>query len=136
MLLQHEGPQLASRIASIDQLAILLALSMTGDADSIEWHLETDAGEKRIMPTAPRFDCADMAAVRTAAIAGLLVTILPDHICREALSQGPLMRVLAAWRWLQGIVYLVFTTRPGLPPAVRALIDHLAAGFLKEVAGG
>ncbi|MDU5192525.1 MAG: LysR family transcriptional regulator, partial [Mixta calida] len=28
-----------------------------------------------------------------------------------------------------GIVHLVFTTRRGLPPAVRAFIDHLAATF-------
>ncbi|WP_276309026.1 hypothetical protein [Sphingobium sp. LF-16] len=28
-----------------------------------------------------------------------------------------------------GIVHLVFTTRTGLPPLVRAWIDHLAAHF-------
>jgi hypothetical protein len=32
-------------------------------------------------------------------------------------------------------VHLVFTTRRGLPPAVRALIDHLADGFPREGPG-
>jgi DNA-binding transcriptional LysR family regulator len=44
-----------------------------------------------------------------------------------------LVGVLPEWRGLQGIVHLVFTTRRGLPPAVRTLIDHLAAGFPQDI---
>jgi DNA-binding transcriptional LysR family regulator len=33
------------------------------------------------------------------------------------------------WRAQDGIVHLVFTTRTGLPPLVRAWIDHLANRF-------
>ncbi|MBA3942705.1 MAG: LysR family transcriptional regulator, partial [Sphingopyxis sp.] len=33
------------------------------------------------------------------------------------------------WGGEDGIVHLVFTTRTGLPPLVRAWIDHLAKGF-------
>jgi DNA-binding transcriptional LysR family regulator len=36
---------------------------------------------------------------------------------------------LPEWGGQLGIVHLVFTTRRGLPPAVRAFIDHLAATF-------
>jgi DNA-binding transcriptional LysR family regulator len=75
-----------------------------------------------------------MAAVRHAAIHGLGVAILPDHVCLHALETGRLVRVLPAWRGLRGIVHLVFTTRRGLPPSVRALIDHLAANFPRDVA--
>jgi hypothetical protein len=46
-----------------------------------------------------------------------------------------LVRVLPAWHGLKGNVHLVFTTRRGLPSAVRALIDHLAAGFPREELG-
>ena len=74
--------------------------------------------------------------MRNAAIDGLGVAILPDHVCNEALKAGRLVRVLPEWRGVQGIVHLVFTTRRGLPPAVRALIDHLAAGFPKGPARG
>lgn len=59
----------------------------------------------------PAHGCADMAAVRHAAIQGFGVAILPDHVCREALQWGRLVRMLPAWRGLQGIVHLVFTTR-------------------------
>jgi DNA-binding transcriptional LysR family regulator len=73
-----------------------------------------------------------MATVRDAAINGLGIALLPDHVCRDALEAGKLVRVLPAWGGLQGIVHLVFTTRRGLSPAVRALIDHLAAGFPRD----
>ncbi|NEJ47642.1 LysR substrate-binding domain-containing protein, partial [Rhizobium leguminosarum] len=88
-----------------------------------------DDGRKQIIRVQPRLGCEDMATVREAAIDGLGVAILPDHLCRDALQAGRLVRVLPAWRGVRGTVHLVFTTRRGLSPAVRALIDHLASGF-------
>lgn len=52
-----------------------------------------------------RLGCEDMAKVRDAAIDGLDAAILPDHVCREALELGRLVRVLPTWRGLQGIVH-------------------------------
>ena len=126
-------PQIAGTVARVEQLASLPTLATIDAADSLEWHLEADDGGKHVVRIAPRFGCEDMAAVRDAAIDGLGIAILPDHVCREALETGRLVRVLPAWRGLQGIVHLVFTTRRGLPPAVRALIDHLAVGFPRDV---
>jgi DNA-binding transcriptional LysR family regulator len=42
---------------------------------------------------------------------------------------GRLVRVFPEWQTNVGIVHVVFTTRRGLPPAVRAFIDHLAASL-------
>jgi len=130
------SPQLAGRIGTIDQLAQLPALATNDAADDLEWHLETEAGRAHMLRVEPRLGCEDMAAVRNAAIDGLGVAILPDHVCYEALKAGRLVRILPEWRGVQGIVHLVFTTRRGLPPAVRALIDHLAAGFPRGSADG
>ncbi|WP_404710309.1 LysR substrate-binding domain-containing protein [Sphingomonas sp. MMS24-J13] len=130
------SPPIASRIGSIDQLAAFPALATNDAADDLEWHLETDDGRKHVLRVEPRLGCEDMAAVRDAAVDGLGIAILPDHVCRQAMATGGLVRVLPAWRGLQGIVHLVFTTRRGLPPAVRALIDHLAANFPRDIAGG
>lgn len=126
------SPQIAIQIASIEQLAALPALATDDTAEDLEWHLESEDGRKHVVRVQPRMGCADMATVRDAAIAGLGVAILPDHVCRAPLDAGQLVHVLPAWRGLQGIVHLVFTTRRGLPPAVRALIDHLAAGFPRQ----
>ncbi len=96
-----------------------------------EWHLETDDGQTRMLRHEPRIGCGDFGAVRDAAVAGLGIALLPDSLCREALDRGSLVHVLSEWRGFRGVVHLVFTTRKGLPRAVRALIDHLAAGFNK-----
>ncbi|HVI51814.1 MAG TPA: LysR family transcriptional regulator [Candidatus Sulfotelmatobacter sp.] len=126
------SPRIARQITDIEQLSKLPALATDDAADSLEWNLEADDGHKQSVRIEPRLGCADMAAIRSAAIGGLGVAILPDHVCRDALQAGRLVHVLPAWHGVQGIVHLVFTTRRGLPPAVRALIDHLAAGFPHE----
>lgn len=126
-------PQLASTVGNIDQLATSPILATNDTADDLEWTLETADGRKQVVRVVPRLGCEDMTAVRDAAIDGLGIAILPDHVCRDAIAAGRLVRVLRAWHGLQGIVHLVFTTRCGLPPAVRALIDHLAEGFSRDV---
>jgi len=130
------SPQLASRISRIEQLTDYPLLASSDDQDEVEWPLETDDGlEERVRHPA-RMGCTDFAAIRSAAIAGLGVAFLPDHVCREALQNSSLARVLPAWRGKRGIVHLVFTTRRGLLPAVRKLIDHLAASFPKDALSG
>ena len=126
------SPQLASQVGSIEELANWPALATDDGSDDLEWHLEAEDGRKNVVRIQPRLGCEDMAAVRDAAINGLGIALLPDHVCREALEAGRLVRVLPAWRGVQGIVHLVFTTRRGLSPAVRALIDHLASGFPRD----
>lgn len=126
------SPQLASRIADVSTLATLPGLSTSDASDELEWHLETDDGSTYVERNAPRLGCGDMAAVRRAAVEGVGVALLPDHVCRDALAAGQLVHVLPDWRGQRGIVHLVFTTRRGLPPAVRALIDHLVLGFARD----
>jgi DNA-binding transcriptional LysR family regulator len=129
------SPQIASQVGSIDQLTALPALATNDAADDLEWHLESQDGRKQVLRVQPRMGCEDMTTVRDAAIDGLGIAILPDHVCLDAIETGRLVRVLPAWHGVQGIVHLVFTTRRGLPPAVRALIDHLAAGFPRDILG-
>lgn len=123
------SPQFANQVGAIDRLSTLPKLSTSDGDDELEWRLETDGGLTHVICGEPRMGCADMVAVREAAAAGLGVALLPDHICRDALKAGQLVRVLPDWRGVRGIVHVVFTTRRGLPPAVRALIDHLAEQF-------
>lgn len=126
------GPQIASRLADVEGLASVPTLATTDDQSEVDWYLETDDGRTHVLRHAPRMGCSDFAAVRAAAIAGLGVALLPDHTCRQALEGGKLVRVLPAWRGVRGLVHLVFTTRRGLPPAVRKFIDAMAAGFPKD----
>ena len=121
------SPQMAGQVRSdIAALSELPTLSTSDDAGEIEWHLEREDGVREVVRHEPRMSCGDFAAVRVAAAAGLGIALLPDHVCGEALGNGQLVHVLPDWSGQQGILHIVFTTRRGLPPAVRALIDHLA----------
>ncbi|ESQ79300.1 LysR family transcriptional regulator [Asticcacaulis sp. YBE204] len=130
------APHLAGRITEIEQLTAYPLLVSSDDQDETDWPLETDDGRTKLIRHSARMGCADFGALRSAAIAGMGVAFLPDHVCHEALQDGSLVRVLPTWRGRQGIVHLLFTTRRGLPPAVRKLIDHLAAGFPKNALSG
>jgi len=129
------SPQLANEVVSVDELPLLPALATSDTADFVDWHLEevNEGGQTRVVRIEPRMGCGDMLAVRNAAIDGIGIALLPDHVARAALSDGRLVRILPGWRGQRGIVHLVFTTRRGLPPTVRALIDHLASGFPSEI---
>lgn len=124
------SPALANRIAGrgIEVLGELPTLSSSGDDGEVLWRLEGPEGNREIRHV-PRLSCGDFGAIRAAALAGLGVAMLPDHACAAELRAGALIHVLPEWRSEDGIVHLVFTTRTGLPPLVRAWIDYLAKGF-------
>lgn len=127
------SPQMATRIGGdLGALAALPTLGTSDEIGEIEWLLECEDGATHRLRHEPRMTCADFAAVRAAAIADLGIALLPDHSCAATLASGALVHLLPQWRAQRGIVHLVFTTRRGLPLAVRALIDHLAAHFPKD----
>ena len=113
-------------IAVLTQLPTLATTDQMGE---IVWDFKDAAGNPRSVRHEPRMTCVDFAALRDAAVAGLGIALLPDHACRNQLAGGQLVHVFPGWRTEEGIVHLVFTTRRGLPPAVRAFIDHLAGSF-------
>ncbi len=127
------APALAHQVATVAQLATVPTLSTNDDHDLVDWHLETEDGRKQRVRIAPRLGCTAMEQVLAAAVAGLGVALLPDRVCRPELSAGRLVRVLPDWHGQRGTVHLVFTTRRGLSPAVRALIDHLAEHFGRAI---
>lgn len=123
-----KSPVLASGIGRVSDLARAPLLATDDAAEEVSWQLETDTGGREMVRGPARMGCAEFGA----ATDGLGVALLPDHVCRAALSDGRLARVLPECRGQTGTVHLVFTTRPGLPPAVRLFVDHLARRFPRD----
>jgi DNA-binding transcriptional LysR family regulator len=101
-------------------------LDYGGEFDRRPWELLGPAGERAAVEHKPRIVCHDFVVLRQAVLAGLGVARLPESVVRADLRSGALVRVLPAWRSPQGIVHVVFPTRRGMLPAVRAFIDFLA----------
>ncbi len=128
------SPKLANSIGPrVLDLKGIPTLSSTELAGPVTWSLVGPDGAAFDLEHDPRLRCEEFGALRAAAAAGLGVALLPDHVCWPDLDAGRLVRLFPEWHAQEGIVHLVFTTRRGLPPAVRAFIDHLAATFQSGV---
>jgi DNA-binding transcriptional LysR family regulator len=108
------------------QLATRDTLDYGGEFDRLPWELRGPDGRSALAEHAPRIVCHDFVVLRAAALAGLGIARLPETVVREDLRSGALQRVLAGWNSPQGILHVVFPSRRGLLPAVRAFIDFLA----------
>jgi DNA-binding transcriptional LysR family regulator len=125
------APVVASLCASgdIGVLSTLPTLATTDQMCEIAWEFTGPDDAVHAVRTEPRMTCVDYVSLRDATVAGLGVAVLPDHTVRDQLTSGELVHVFPQWKAATGIVHLVFTTRRGLPPVVRAFIDHVAAVF-------
>jgi DNA-binding transcriptional LysR family regulator len=74
----------------------------------------------------PRVATGDFGVLVAAACAGIGIALLPEPNCAQELEAGSLVRVLAGWDVAGGILHLVFPSRRGMLPSVRAVIDFLA----------
>lgn len=102
---------------------------------SYSWALYGENGAESSIYHSPRYVTTDMIALRSAAVAGVGVVQLPILVVEEQLRSGELVRLLPGWSPHRDIIHVVFPSRRGLLPSVRALIDALAefyASFEEE----
>jgi DNA-binding transcriptional LysR family regulator len=116
-----------------DQIAQHATLSFTPESDRQTWELfDADGASVRIEHT-PRLVCHDFPVLRAAVLAGLGIALLPESVVRADVDSGKLEQVLPAWTLPLGVFHLVFPTRRGLLPSVRAFIDFLGERMPKVV---
>lgn len=115
--------------SEIRRLSELPTLSSSLEPGPVIWRLQGPDGQSITHSHEPRLRCEAFPALVAAATSGLGVALLPDHVCADLLRERKLIRVGSDWYAEEGLLHLVFTTSRGLPPAVRALIDHLAKCF-------
>jgi DNA-binding transcriptional LysR family regulator len=120
------SPAVASNLdpgLTIDDLTQLPVISM---ADVKDWELISRSGEQRKIGITPRLISGNVELLRNAAARGLGIALLPEHNCLDDFKSGRLTQVFPDWSSGCGTIYAVFSSRRGLNPAVRALIDFLA----------
>lgn len=123
-LLEHHGlPQ------SPEELARLPSLSRSTPLEPQQWQLRCPNGELMVVHHRPRYITTDMQALLAAALAGVGVVQLPALMLDQHLERGELVTVLPDYPPRRELIHLVFPSRRGLLPAVRALIDFLAERY-------
>lgn len=111
--------------ATPHELDSLPSLSMGAGAATggCLWHLHDPQGGHYTHRHAPRLISDDLLMLREAATAGHGVVALPGFLCTEQLAHGELVLVLPAWSLPPVDLHVVYPSRQGQPPAVRAFID-------------
>jgi DNA-binding transcriptional LysR family regulator len=118
---------------SFDRLAEAPTLSTNETSDVDNWQLVGPDGEARVIRHRPRLLCSNFDMLHAAALEGVGIALLPDHITRTSFSSGALLHVLPEWRSPFGTIQAVFSTRKGLLPPVRALLDYLAIAVPRKL---
>lgn len=101
-------------------------LGLTDQPGPEQWVLEAPSGAEARVVHEPRLSSSSPSILRQAAADGVGIAVLPEFACQELLACGRLVRVLPEWSRRQGVIHMVFTSRRGLLPGVRAVLDFLA----------
>ncbi|MCB1587585.1 MAG: LysR family transcriptional regulator [Xanthomonadales bacterium] len=108
-----------------DELASWPVLSFGDGGERPRWALRHRDGSDCVAEPLPRLHCHDFPVLRQAALAGLGIALLPESVIRADLDQGRLVPVLPDWCLPQGVLHVVFPSRRGVLPALRAFLDFL-----------
>jgi DNA-binding transcriptional LysR family regulator len=92
----------------------------------IGWILANASGDEASIDVQPRLATGDLATLVDAACGGIGIALLPRAICEMELVGGNLKQVLPGWGVADGIIHIVYTSRRGMLPGVRAVIDFAA----------
>ncbi|MGH8779978.1 LysR substrate-binding domain-containing protein [Paraburkholderia sp.] len=130
------SPELVAQRAaptSIDSLKDWPTLAMADKSDRYTWNLVDPNGQGTSMTHKPRLATDDLASLRTAAMMGVGVALLPGEFVKEDIRAGRLNRLLPDLATTPGLVHAIFPTRRGMVPAVRHLMDAFVAGYQEPV---
>jgi DNA-binding transcriptional LysR family regulator len=93
------------------------------------WRLTSESGETQTVTFEPLLATGSIDILTASTLQSVGIAMLPAPNCQEALASGALTRVLAEWSGTDGILHLVFASRRGMLPGVRAVIDFLAVAL-------
>jgi DNA-binding transcriptional LysR family regulator len=109
-----------------DELRSLPLLSMLEHEGAQVLELDDADGRHIEIEMQARVICGDFMLLLEAARRDQGVAMLPEFVCAPAIVRGELEVVLPGWDTPQGTMHLVYPSRRGQLPGVRALVEFLA----------
>jgi DNA-binding transcriptional LysR family regulator len=103
-----------------------LRYSLIDAAD--EWRFKSD-GKSFSMPITSRFEAANGNVLRSAALAGIGLAVVPSFMVAADLATGDLVQVLEAFSFVRLNISAVYAPTKTLPSNVRAFVDLLVDHF-------
>ncbi|MBK6868554.1 MAG: LysR family transcriptional regulator [Burkholderiales bacterium] len=118
------------------ELARLPTLGLGNSPEQGRWRLLGPGGAQAELLLNPRLVADDMDVLLCAALSGVGCAALPRLMVHGALARGDLLELLPGWAPPPGLVQAAFASRQGMRPAMRQLLDALAAGFGRLISDG
>lgn len=106
-------------------------LYLDESADDHRWHF-SNGNQQCVVAVRGRFASNHSEVRLHGALNDLGIACLPHFTAAQALAEGRLQQVLGDWRYTgsyQGTAWILYHPSRHLPPKLRVLIDHLAAGL-------
>jgi DNA-binding transcriptional LysR family regulator len=95
---------------------------------SDEWRFKSE-GKSFSVPVTARFEAANGSVLRSAALAGIGLCVVPSFMVAADLAAGALVQVLAPFSFVRLSVSAMYAPAKLLPSNVRAFVDLLVAHF-------
>lgn len=114
-----------STIDTPDELVGFDTIGSLAEGSEQTWSLVAADGRTARIAHRPRLLCSDMTVQYQAALHDVGVALLPLRIVWRGLEEGSLVRIARDWSTPEQGIHLVFASRRGMLPSVRALIDFL-----------
>ena len=130
------SPTLLARVgepSTPDELSGFPTLHPDLEGPSV-WRLATESGDAKAVAIEPVLATGSLDILIASACQGIGIALAPAANCKEALVSGALVQVLPDWTAVDGILHLVFASRRGMLPGVRAVIDFVAAALKSSAA--
>ena len=110
---------------TLEQLAQRDTIGALADGADQTWSLVASDGRSARVNHQPRLLCSDFILQYQATVEGVGIALLPLRIVWGNLMQGQLVRVAKEWGTPEQDIHLVYASRRGMLPSVRALVDYL-----------
>lgn len=118
-----------------EQLADFATIGSLGGGPEQTWGLVATEGRAVRITHRPRLLCSDLTVQYHAALSGVGIGLLPQRIASRGLTYGALIHLLPEWATPNEGIHVVFPSRRGLLPSVRALLDYFETELPKALAG-
>jgi DNA-binding transcriptional LysR family regulator len=133
------SPALLSRIgtprlpADLKSMPSAAGQLPAGTGGRYVWHLVGPKKSRQSVHHVPRLVTEDLWVIRASALAGAVMAALPPVLCRDALDDGRLVRVLPEWTLPEQRLYVTFPSKAGLTLAARTLVDFVSRHLRSEL---
>ncbi len=97
--------------------------------------LLSNKGRSQRVSVAGRLAVNHLEVVRSAAVAGLGIAMLPAVFVNPELEAGRLQQVLEGAGATSSSLWVIYPSRRNLPPAVRVFVDFLKTSFQQDLLG-